>query len=69
MGYFKRRVKDSWKITKEICITVTWKNAIILVPGLVFLIPFVWFCMLFEDYEEIDRAREDVDKIFKSRIR
>ena len=69
MGYFKRRVKDSWQITKEICSGVTWINAIIMIPGLFFFIPFVWFWMLFEDYEEIDRAREDVDKIFKSGIR
>lgn len=67
MGYFKRRIKDSWQITKEICITVTWKNAIILIPVLFFLIPFVWFLMLFEDYEEIDRAKEEVNQIFKSK--
>ena len=69
MGHSKRRVKDSWQITKEICSGVTWINAIITIPGLIFLIPLVWFLMLFEDYEEIDRAKEDVDKIFKSRIR
>lgn len=67
MSYFKRRIKDSWQITKEIGSSITWKNAIILIPGMLFLIPFVWFWMLFEDYEEIDRAREEVDKIFKSR--
>ena len=61
MGYFKRRVKDSWQITKEICITVTWKNAIFLIPVLIFLIPFVWFFMLFEDYEKIDKFLKDVE--------
>ena len=65
MSYFKRRVKDSWQITKEICSGVTWINAIITIPGLLFLIFFVWFWMLFEDYEEIDRATETMDHIFK----
>lgn len=66
MSYFKRRVKDSWQITKEICSGVTWINAIILIPVLLFPIFFIWFWMLFEDYEEIDRAKEVMDKIFKS---
>lgn len=66
MSYFKRRVKDSWQITKEICISVTWINAVIMIPSLLFLIPFVWFFMLFEDYEEIDRAKEVFNQIHKS---
>jgi hypothetical protein len=40
MGYFKRRIKDSWQITKEIFSCVTWKNAIITIPWLLFLIFF-----------------------------
>jgi len=67
MGYFKRRVKDSWQITKEIGSGLTWKNAIIMIPGLFLLIPFVWFLMLFEDYEEIDRHENDLKNLFKSK--
>lgn len=67
MSYFKRRIKDSWQITKEMFSGVTWINAIIMIPGLLFFIPFVWFWMLFEDYEEIDKAKETMDKIFKSK--
>ena len=62
MGYMKRRFKDSWEITKEICSSVTWINAMIMIPALLFLIPCVWCWMLFENYEEIDKAKE----IFKS---
>jgi hypothetical protein len=67
MGYFKRRIKDSWQITKEICSGITWINSIFLIPGLLFMLFFVWFWMLFEDYEEIDKAKETVDQIFKSK--
>jgi hypothetical protein len=66
MSYFKRRIKDSWQITKEICSSVTWINAIIMIPALLFLMPFVWFWMLFEDYGEIDRAKEVFNQIYKS---
>lgn len=62
----KRRFKDSWEITQEICNGVTWKNAIIMIPCLLFHIPLVWFLMLFEDYEEIDLAKETVFKKLKS---
>ena len=66
MSYYKRRIKDSWQITKEIFSCVTWKNAIITIPGLLFLIFFVWFWMLFEDYDEIEEAGKTMDQIFKS---
>jgi hypothetical protein len=56
MSYFKRRIKDSLQVAKLIFSCVTWKNAIITIPGFIVLIPFVWFFMLFDDYEE--RAKE-----------
>ena len=67
MSYFKKRIKDSWQITKEMFSGVTWINSIIVVPGLLFMLFFVWFWMLFEDYEEIDKAKETVDHLFKSK--
>lgn len=53
--YFKRRIKDSWEITKDMVNQINYKNAIIVIIGMFIMIPLVWFIMLFEDYDEIDR--------------
>lgn len=65
MGHTKRRIKDSWEITKEAFACISWKNAIFVIPSMFIIVPFIWFAMLFEDYDEIDYAQELMDRELK----
>jgi hypothetical protein len=70
MGHTKRRIKDSWEITKEAFELINWKNAIFAVPSMFIIVPFIWFAMLFEVYDEIDYAQKLMDREFeKHRIK
>lgn len=61
MFYIKRRIKDSLEITRELIETINWKNAIWTIPSMIFFIPLLWFLMLFEDYNEIDKHEKTID--------
>lgn len=55
MKHFKRRCSDAGQMVKELLDLVTWKNSILVVPGIILFTPFLLFLLLFEDYDENDR--------------
>jgi hypothetical protein len=65
MGHAKRRFNDSLEITRELFQQVNWKNALLSIPLMFFFVPFIWFIMLFEDYDEIDRWDRLMDEELK----
>jgi len=55
MKHFKRRCSDARQMVKELLDLVTWKNFILVVPGIILFTPILLFLLLFEDYDESDR--------------
>ncbi len=55
MKHFKRRCRDARQTVKDLFDLVTWKNFILVIPGIILFTPFLLFLLLFEDYDENDR--------------
>lgn len=55
MKHFKRRCRDARQTIKDLFDLVTWKNFILVIPGIILFTPFLLFLLLFEDYDENDR--------------
>ena len=63
--HFKRRWSDAGDILREMYSMVTWRNAIVFLPGAIFLTFFLVFMMQFEDYDEIDKWESYMDDQIK----
>jgi hypothetical protein len=64
MKHFKRRCSDARQMVKELLDLVTWKNFILVVPGIILFTPILLFLLLFEDYDENDRWEKKMSEYF-----
>jgi hypothetical protein len=51
-------------MVKELLDLVTWKNFILVVPGIILFTPILLFLLLFEDYDENDRWEKKMSEYF-----
>jgi hypothetical protein len=63
--HFKRRWSDTGDILREMCALITWRNAVVFLPGAIVLAAFVVLMMQFEDYDEIDEWESDMESQIK----